>query len=267
MTSSIIVFGGKGGAGKTTLASMVLHELVRTGNTPILAVDADPNATLALTLGVETGSTIADLRDRMGVAAQKVSEIPKDRLMDQWLAELLVEEAGFDLLTMGRPEGPKCYCYVNGLLRRYLKELRSNYGCVVVDCEAGMEYISRLVVDDVETFVLVSEPTPVGLASARRICSLADSLPVKVNRRILAINKVCGELSAAGAKLLDDFENIDVTIKVPFDSDIASRSERGEPVDQSAGDEARRLVEQLARGCLVGSSSGETGTTQKEFAS
>ena len=45
---------------------------------------------------------------------------------------------------MGRPEGPNCYCYVNGLLRRYLKLLRDNYPCVVVDCEAGMEHLSRL---------------------------------------------------------------------------------------------------------------------------
>ncbi len=71
---------------------MVLRQLVRAGIKPILAVDADPNATLGLTLGVPVEDTIADLRDRMGQAAAKVSEIPKERLMDQWLAEVLTEE-------------------------------------------------------------------------------------------------------------------------------------------------------------------------------
>ncbi|KKL12516.1 hypothetical protein LCGC14_2534970, partial [marine sediment metagenome] len=189
MNGSIVAFGGKGGVGKTTLAAMTLRQLLLAGVKPVLAVDADPNATLALALGVDVPETIADLRAKMGLAAQDVNEIPKDRLMDQWLAELLVEEVGFDLLTMGRPEGPKCYCYVNGLLRRYLSLLKKNYACVLVDCEAGMEYLSRLVIDDVSTLVLVAEATPVGLTTARRISELADSLDLVIGRRILAINK------------------------------------------------------------------------------
>ncbi len=138
MAGVLIAFAGKGGSGKTTLAAMVVRELVRIGRRPVLAVDADPNATLALTLGVPCPGTISDLRDDMFQAAKKPTEIPKERMMDQWLSELVSEQIGFDLLTMGRPEGPHCYCYVNGLLRRYLKLLRDNYPVVVVDCEAGM---------------------------------------------------------------------------------------------------------------------------------
>jgi CO dehydrogenase nickel-insertion accessory protein CooC1 len=66
MAHTMIVFAGKGGSGKTTLAAMTLRQLIRAGVGPILAVDADPNATLGMTLGVETAGTIADLRDRMG---------------------------------------------------------------------------------------------------------------------------------------------------------------------------------------------------------
>ena len=174
MPGKIIVFGGKGGSGKTTISSMVLQELIRLGKKPVLAVDADPNATLALTLGVEVPETIADLRDKMGEAAQNPGEISKERLLDTWLQELLSEQIGYDLLTMGRPEGPKCYCYVNGLLRRYLSLLRENYAYVLVDCEAGMEYLSRLVVDEVETLVLVAQDSPIGKVTVERISQLAD---------------------------------------------------------------------------------------------
>ena len=246
MPGTIIAFSGKGGSGKTTLAAMCLRHLVRTGRKPVLAVDADPNATLALTLGIDPGETIADVRDAMGEAALEPSRIPKHRLMEQWLAEVLCEESGFDLLTMGRPEGPKCYCYVNGLLRRYLKELRGNYPYVIVDCEAGMEYLSRLVVDDIEAIVLVSEATKVGLASAERIVRLAESLPIKVKRHVLAVNKVGPE-----AEGYSDLPAVESVVRVPFDPDIAARCARGDPVDDDAGPDARQAVEQLTQ-CFLG---------------
>jgi len=246
VSAKIVAFSGKGGSGKTTTTAMVLRQLIRSGRKPVLAVDADPNATLAMTLGVDEGETIADLRDSMGEAAQKVSEIPKTRLMDQYLAELLNEQAGYDLLTMGRPEGPKCYCYVNGLLRRYLSLLRKSYAYILVDCEAGMEYLSRLVVDDVESLVLVAESTPIGLATARRIAKLADSLSVKVQRRILALNKVPPGWEPA---LPLDVQDIS--------TDLSDRCAAGRPVDEEAGTVARPAVAELTDRCL-----GITPTTQ-----
>jgi len=249
MAGVVIAFGGKGGSGKTTIACMVLRELLRLGQRPILAVDADPNATLALMLGVEVSETIADLRDRMGQAAMEISGIPKDRLMNQWLAEMLTEETGFDLLTMGRPEGPKCYCYVNGLLRRCLKELRDNYPVILVDCEAGMEYLSRLTVDDVDTLVLVAEATAVGLTSAGRISALADALPVRVGRRVLVVNKVHGPAPDAGAESMQ-LPVADATVRLPFDADLHRRCAVGDPIDDRAGRQSRRAVEELTRLCI-----------------
>lgn len=265
MAGTMIAFSGKGGVGKTTLASMTIRELIRRGKGPVLAVDADPNATLALTLGVEPPDTLADLRDRMGEAAQEVSEIPKERLMDQWLNELLLEESGFDMISMGRPEGRKCYCYVNGLLRRYLSLLRSNYPCVVVDCEAGMEYLSRLVVDDIEAIVLVAEATPIGLTTVRRISELVDSLDLTVRRQVLAINKL-GPPGSEGIELpaLPDLPKVGTVIRVPYDADVIGRCVRGEPVDDTAGGPARKAIEELVSACL-GLSAPAGGTTlQKE---
>jgi CO dehydrogenase maturation factor len=243
MAGAIIAFSGKGGSGKTTLASLVLRQLIRSGRRPILAVDADPNATLALTLGITPGGTISDIREAVGEAAQKPSEIPKERLMNQWLAEVLSEEEGFDLLQMGRPEGQKCYCYVNGLLRRYLSLLRESYAYVLVDCEAGMEYISRLVVDDVDSLVLVAEATNVGLTTVDRIAQLTESLPIKVHRRVLAINKVTPDSPPVGSRKLP---RTDAVVEVPLDADVARRCAAGEPIDEHAAREARPAIEELA---------------------
>ncbi len=250
MAGVLIAFSGKGGSGKTTLASLMIRELIRTEKRPVLAVDADPNATLALTLGVPCSGTIADLRDEMLRVAKNPSEIPKDRLVGQWLAELLSEQTGFDLLTMGRPEGPQCYCYINGLLRRYLKLLRGNYPFVVVDCEAGMEYLSRLTVDDVDALILVAEPTNVGLATAGRIAELSGKLPIRVGRRILAWNKV--QSAPGGVGQLEGFgpPPVQAVVQVPFDGDLARRASCGEAVDQTAGSAARDAVAQLVRECV-----------------
>lgn len=266
MAGKIIVFSGKGGSGKTTMASMVLRELVRLGETPVLAVDADPNATLGLTLGVDVPGTMADLRDRMGEAAQKPGEISKQRLMDIWLQELLSEETGFDMLTMGRPEGPKCYCYVNGLLRRYLSLLRENYAYVLVDCEAGMEYLSRLVVDEIETIVFVAHATPVGLTTVDRISRLADSLPIKVHQRILALNHMLPASGPDGRQLSDQYvPGLETIVDVPYDSNVASCCVRGEPLEASTARETRPAVEELTRLCL-GLSSTQAGTAAEEIA-
>ena len=256
MNGTIIAFSGKGGSGKTSLSSMLIRELVRTGKKPVLAVDADPNATLGLTLGIEEGKSIADLRDLMSEAAQNPSEISKDRLMDMYLAELLSEQEGFDLLTMGRPEGPKCYCYINGLLRRYLSILRKNYAYIIVDCEAGMEYLSRLVVDDVETIVLVAQESPVGLTTAQRIVRLVDSLPIRVHQRLLVLNRMFqgnsdGQVIEMGSSLSKE---VDGMIRVPFDADLFRRCSEGRAVDDQAGPEARKAIEELARCCLNSSS-------------
>ena len=251
MPSTVIAFSGKGGAGKTTLAALTVKELVRTGNKPVLAVDADPNATLAMGLGVDCPGTISDLREDMLKAAKEPSEIPKDRLMDQWLAELLSEQIGFDLLTMGRPEGPHCYCYVNGLLRRYLQLLRGNYPCVVVDCEAGMEYLSRLTVEDVDTLVLAAEPTAVGLATVRRIAELADGLPITVRRRVLVLNKT----GAPGVEThaLDTPDLLPVAnavIEMPFDASVAQQWADGGAVDACLSDATREALTQFTQACL-----------------
>ena len=247
---AILAFSGKGGSGKTTLAALTVRHLGRCGVGPVLAVDADPNATLGLALGVPVESTIADLRERMGEAAMQVSEIPKERLMGQWLAEILSEQRGFDLLTMGRPEGPKCYCYVNGLLRRYLKELRGAYPVVVVDCEAGMEYLSRLTVDDIDSLVLVAEATSVGLASAARIGRLADALPIRVKRRVLVVNKV-GQPGLAEADLGgQDIGGAAHVVRVPFDPEVYRQCAQGQPLDDRIGDATRSAIASLAEWCL-----------------
>jgi CO dehydrogenase maturation factor len=178
-----IAVSGKGGTGKTTLSAMLVRLLIGKSRRAVLAVDADPNACLGLTLGVQPESTIAELRD--DILKQKIETglgIGKLEAFGYACQQSVTEAKGFDLLTMGRPEGPGCYCAANNTLRAFLSQLSTNYGFVVTDNEAGMEHLSRRTNMDIDVLAIVAEPTKIGLITAQRILDLAQSLPIKVAR-------------------------------------------------------------------------------------
>ncbi len=129
-----------------------------------------------------------------------------------------------------------------------------------------MEYLSRLVVDEIQTMVFVAQPTPVGLTTVERISSLADSLPVCVHRKILVLNSTTPTSLPEGQQLSDRYvSGLETIVEVPFDSDVANRCARGEPISVSAAHEARPAIEELTRSCL-GISSKQADTTVEESA-
>jgi CO dehydrogenase maturation factor len=183
-----IAITGKGGVGKTTVSALLIRDLIRGGARPVLAIDGDPNNTLGAALGVESERVLADLRDE--VKNNTPEGVSKPQYAAQQFQECIEEAEGFDLVTMGRPEGPGCYCYVNNLLRDAIHRLRDNYHTVVIDNAAGMEHISRLVTDDIDVMIIVCEPTVISVVTAARICTLTDKLPCRVGRTHLVINRV-----------------------------------------------------------------------------
>ncbi|UCE46526.1 MAG: AAA family ATPase, partial [Phycisphaerales bacterium] len=181
MTTTIAI-SGKGGTGKTTLAAMMVRELSRSTSEAVLAVDADPNSCLGLTMGVEVTRTIAELREDSRNKRGGGRGMDHVSSFEYGLQQAITEAKGFDLVTMGRPEGPDCYCAANNLLRRFLDKLSSQYRFVVVDNEAGMEHLSRRTTNNVDVLCIVAEFNPVGEVTARRIHDLAKTLRLSVKR-------------------------------------------------------------------------------------
>lgn len=192
--SRIIAVAGKGGAGKTTLAALIVRALKEGGRGPILAIDADPNSNLGEMLGVETPSTIVEIIDSIaGNPGQIPSGITKDRYISLKVQESLDEGEGFDLLSMGRPEGPGCYCFANNMLRDIVKKLMDSYSYVVIDNEAGMEHLSRRLVRAIDTLFMVSDASIIGIRSVARISRLADDLKITVKEKLFVLNKLKGD--------------------------------------------------------------------------
>ncbi len=196
MTVTIAV-AGKGGTGKTTFAALTIRYLLRTGRAPVLAIDGDPSSNLNLALGLPLEATIGQIREE---ARDEVSSgrfqagISKPEYFAYKVEECLVEGDGVDLLAMGRPEGPTCYCAANNMLRNSIDRLGSRYPWVVIDNEAGMEHISRQTTRNVDHLFIVTDPTMRGVAAAQHIVDLIRELGTRIGRSYLVMNRVSGEL-------------------------------------------------------------------------
>jgi CO dehydrogenase maturation factor len=190
MTLSIAI-AGKGGIGKTTFSALLVRALREAGIRPILAVDADPNSNLAEALGVDPGRPLAEIRE-VGSSPEgsPPSGIGRVRAVEDEIQMAITEDEGFDLITMGRPEGPRCYCAVNNLLRKSLDSLARNYAAVVVDNEAGMEHLSRRTTNNVDFLLVLTNPTLPSARAAGRILALSNELPVAIGRRMLLVNRL-----------------------------------------------------------------------------
>ena len=190
-----IAVAGKGGCGKTSITALVIRYLKKNGKVPILAVDADPNANLGESLGLRVPQTIGKILDDF--QHEKIS-IPlgmtKEAYLDYKLNETLVESQGLDLITMGRGQGPECYCYPNTVLKKFIDGLSDNYAYVVMDNEAGMEHLSRKTTEDVDALLLVSNHSVKGVRAISRILELADELKLHVKKKYILINMVPDKL-------------------------------------------------------------------------
>jgi CO dehydrogenase maturation factor len=218
---------GKGGTGKTTVAAMTLRYLLESGKSPVLAVDADANANLNEVLGLELDNTVGHAREEMKKGGGMV-DMTKDQLIEMRINQCLVEADGFDLISMGQPEGPGCYCAANRLVAHYMEVLGKNYPYILMDNEAGMEHMSRLTTKNVNLLVLVSDPSWRGIQAARRLKDLAGQLKIVVGRSVLVVNRVVNGLSDRAQEEIAT-QGLDLAGLIPQDPLVAEYDGQGRP--------------------------------------
>jgi CO dehydrogenase maturation factor len=234
MTTTIAI-SGKGGSGKTTIAAMVIrHLLEQSGGSSVLAVDADPNSCLGLTLGIEPAGTVADIREDARAKGPGNTGMDKLRTIEYNIQQAITESDGFDLLTMGRPEGPSCYCAVNNMLRKFLDNLSSQYRYVVIDNEAGMEHLSRRTTNNVDLLCIVAEPTPIGTVTAQRIARLSDALPIGVKQIGVIWNKASNNNTGSFEQQVSD--EVETFGRIPYDESVVESSSQGKTIFELSKD-------------------------------
>ncbi|MEI7832856.1 MAG: AAA family ATPase [bacterium] len=219
--SATIAITGKGGVGKTTISSLIIQWLVATGKTPVLAVDADSNANLHEALGIEYQATVGGIREDARKVVKELAGIAKQEFLDLQVQAALVEESGYDLIVMGRPEGPGCYCYANNVLRDVIQRIANNYQHIVIDNEAGLEHLSRRTVLSVDFLFIVSDCSVRGVRTAGRIAELAAEMGTPVKERGLIINRVPGGVLPAGVLTEIEATGLPLLAVVPHDAYVA----------------------------------------------
>ncbi len=248
--SKIIAVAGKGGTGKTTLASLLVRALsVESG--PVLAVDADPNSNLPVSLGMKPEETIGGVLEQFHDAKLKIPQgISKQAYLEMRLNQAVVESRGIDLVVMGRQEGPGCYCSANAVLRDFLEKLAENYTWVVIDNEAGMEHLSRRTASRIDILVFMSDPSVKGIRTVKNLLDLVRELNLDIARKYLVITRA----ESLDPRLESFVEGLPVRMLgcIPDDplileSDLEEKSLLGLPEDSEAVRAAGRIVDEIKR--------------------
>lgn len=241
MTITIAV-AGKGGTGKTTLTALMIQQAIDEKWGSILAIDADPSSNLNQALGLPLDGTVGDIRedalDQVKVGAFP-SGMSKQDYLDYQVNQCLVEADGVDLLAMGRPEGPGCYCAANNMLRIIVDRIAGGYDYVFIDNEAGMEHLSRRTTRDVDLLLIVSDPSVRGLTAAKRMKELVNELDIAVRRMVLVLNMAPDPLPAELQKAVVDTE-LQLAGVLPRDPLVAEYDAVGRPLVQLPPDSAIR---------------------------
>jgi CO dehydrogenase maturation factor len=190
-----LAVAGKGGVGKTSITALIIKALVDGGKKPLLAIDADSNSNLHEVLGIQQPRSVGCVReDTRKIGDNIPGGMTKDRFMEYQIQASLEETKNLDFLSMGRPEGPGCYCMANNILRDVIAKLTSNYTFVVIDNEAGMEHLSRRTEEEVDHLFIISDPAPRSLRTIGRIIELIDELGGRVRNKHLILSRVQGSV-------------------------------------------------------------------------
>ncbi len=199
--TKVIAMAGKGGTGKTTTSALLLNYLIHRKMTPVLAVDADANANLNELLDLDITATLGEIRKE--IKGDIPSGMSRDQFMEMKIHQSLIEESGFDLMVMGQPDGPGCYCAANQYLAMTMDKLAENYKYIIVDNEAGMEHLSRMNLSTIDYLLIISDPSARGILTARRIADITGPLQLDVKERHLIVNRAPDPIPPALQEKID----------------------------------------------------------------
>jgi CO dehydrogenase maturation factor len=221
-----IAISGKGGVGKTLLASLLAKIFAQSGYS-VIAIDADPDANLAATLGfpdpdkITPISEMADLIEertgaRPGQSAPYFKLNPKvDDIPDKFAMKL----DGIRLMLMGRVKrgGAGCYCPESALLQTLMSHLLlARNEVVIMDMEAGIEHLGRGTARAVDMLIIVVEPGRRSIETANSIKGLASEIGLE--HLAVVANKVRNESDREF--LVSNLPGFDFLGFIPYDQTV-----------------------------------------------
>lgn len=226
---TVLAVAGKGGVGKTSLASVMVKLLVEAyPDKRILAIDADPAVGLSTALGVDPELTLDDIRKEAVESAEKGDAKATVEILGDAryrIFDAMVEMDGFSFIAIGRPEAAGCYCKINTYLKEVIATIADNFDYIVIDGEAGIEQINRRVMEKVTHLVLITDSSKKGCGVIKTIKDVADDL-VMYEKTGVIVNRVPSE----DVLQYMDLGDIPLLSWIPADGNLTERDLKGESV-------------------------------------
>jgi len=231
-----IAIGGKGGVGKTTIAASLAKAFALKGY-QVLAIDADPNATLASAFGLQDASDILPIVKMEELIHERTGAKPgttggmfnmNPRVEDIPERFSKSVEPGIRLMVMGafKTGGGGCYCPENAMLKALVTHLLlDRKEVVIMDMEAGIEHLGRGTAQAVDRLLVVVEPGRRSVETARTVRKLASDIGL-VRIGVLA-NKVRGPQDRAF--LEEHMEGFEILGMIPYSERVIEADMGGMP--------------------------------------
>ena len=251
-----LAIAGKGGVGKTTLASL-LAGIYSAEGIRVIAIDANPDANLATALGIPADQArritpIAELKDliqeRTGADPGSFGTFFKlNPKVDDIPERFSVTKGNIKLLVMGEVKrgGGGCACPESALLRSLLSHLLLGRSEVVImDMDAGLEHLGRGTAKAVDAFIIVVEPGMRSIQTAEAIKRLAKDIGVE--RCYVVGSKTRDE--AERRFILDNLPGFEVVGFINYSPEIIEADRHGIGVFEAAPkavEEAREIKRKL----------------------
>jgi len=250
-----LAVAGKGGVGKTSITALMIKALIDSGQVPLLAIDADSNSNLHEVLGIREPRSVGCVREDTRKMGDEVpGGMTKDRFMEYQIQACLEETKNLDFISMGRPEGPGCYCMANNILREIIARLTSNYSIVVIDNEAGMEHLSRRTEEEVDHLFIISDPAPRSLRTIGRILELIGEMGDRVHASHVVLSRVKGLLADLPENTQNEITKLAYPVDaiIPYDETLVDMDLQGAPLlEISADSPSYRAVRKMLQDVKV----------------
>ncbi|TFG16418.1 MAG: hypothetical protein EU531_06535 [Promethearchaeota archaeon] len=246
----VIAVLGKGGVGKSILTTLMAKSIFLEYNLKLLLIDADPtHPHLSKMVKLKPERSLekvrADLINSILSKEESTESIVEN--VDFNVYNAMVESKEFSLFSIGQPEGPGCFCPSNAILRKVLESISKDFDVILIDCEAGLEIVNRLVIESVDIILIVTDISIRGVDTAASIRSSADKF-TKYKRMGIIINKVKGNISSIIEKI--QALNFNLLGLIPEDENIIELDLQGKPIielplDSKSYLKVKKLVTEL----------------------
>jgi CO dehydrogenase maturation factor len=235
-----IAISGKGGVGKTLLAAILSKTFSEAGYS-VLAIDADPDASLATALGFPHAEKIVPISEMKDLIAKRTGAQPgKSEVyfklnpqVDDLPEKYWAEHDGIKLMVMGQPKpgGSGCYCPENVLLRALITHLLlARDEVIIMDMAAGIEHLGRATASAVDKLIIVVEPGRRSAETAKTINKLAQD--IGLTHIAIVGNKIRGKTDEEF--LTSNLTGFEFLGFVPYDSTVVDADLANKPpVDSS----------------------------------